>query len=91
MRIHLLFLFSLSLAFGIFAKNEKSKPNVILFLIDDLGWSDIGVNGSTFYETPVIDQMAKDGALFTDAYAPSPVCSPPGPVFSLENTPAESM
>ncbi|MBD37407.1 MAG: sulfatase [Opitutae bacterium] len=76
MRIHLLFLFSLSLAFGTFAKNKKSKPNVILFLIDDLGWSDIGVNGSTFYETPVIDQMAKDGALFTDAYAASPVCSP---------------
>jgi len=76
MRIHLLFLFSLSLAFGTFAKNENSKPNIILFLIDDLGWSDIGVNGSTFYETPVIDQMAKDGALFTDAYATSPICSP---------------
>ena len=73
MRIHLFFLFSLSLAF---ANNERSKPNIILFLIDDLGWSDVGVNGSTFYETPVIDKMAKDGALFTDAYAASPVCSP---------------
>ena len=55
---------------------SSGKPNVILFLIDDLGWSDLGVNGSTFHETPFIDKMAKDGALFTDAYAASPVCSP---------------
>jgi arylsulfatase A-like enzyme len=76
MLIKCIFLFSFSLTVLSFAKNEKSKPNVILFLIDDLGWSDIGVNGSTFYETPVIDQLAKDGALFSDAYAASPVCSP---------------
>ena len=54
----------------------SKKPNVILFLIDDLGWSDIGINGSTFYETPILDKMAKEGAHFTDAYAASPVCSP---------------
>ena len=59
-----------------FGTEKKSKPNVILFLIDDLGWSDIGLNGSTFYETPFVDKMAKDGAQFTDAYAASPVCSP---------------
>ena len=59
-----------------FGTEKKSKPNVILFLIDDLGWSDIGLNGSTFYETPFVDKMAKDGAQFTNAYAASPVCSP---------------
>ena len=58
------------------AENENAKPNVILFLVDDLGWSDIGINGSTFYETPFIDRMAKEGAQFSDAYATSPICSP---------------
>ena len=44
--------------------------------MDDLGWSDIGVNGSTFYETPSIDKLASEGVRFTQAYAASPVCSP---------------
>ena len=72
------FLFLIPFLFGLFSfgAEEKSKPNVILFLIDDLGWSDIGINGSTFYETPILDRMAKEGAQFTDAYAASPVCSP---------------
>ena len=52
------------------------QPNVILFLIDDLGWSDLGITGSTFYETPHLDQLAREGAFFTDAYAANPVCSP---------------
>ncbi|WDE97614.1 sulfatase-like hydrolase/transferase [Lentisphaera profundi] len=55
---------------------KASTPNVILFLIDDLGWNDIACYGSTFYETPNLDQLAKEGFLFTDAYAANPVCSP---------------
>lgn len=51
-------------------------PNVIFLLVDDLGWNDIGCYGSTFYETPNIDKLAKEGVLFTDAYAACPVCSP---------------
>ena len=87
------FLFLIPYLFGVlsFGANGKSKPNVILFLIDDLGWSDIGINGSTFYETPFLDKMAKEGAQFTDAYAASPVCSPPGQAFSPVNIRAESM
>lgn len=50
--------------------------NVLLILTDDLGWADLGCYGSTFYETPVLDQLAADGLLFTDAYAAAPVCSP---------------
>ena len=76
MQVRLFLLSSILLGSISFGINEKSKPNVILFLIDDLGWSDIGVNGSTFYETPCLDRMAKEGAQFTDAYATSPVCSP---------------
>ncbi len=53
-----------------------SKHNVVLFLIDDLGWRDFGCQGSTFYHTPNIDRLAREGARFTDAYAACAVCSP---------------
>ncbi len=52
------------------------RPNVVLFLIDDLGWADLELTGSTFYETPHVDALAAAGAFFSDAYAASPVCSP---------------
>lgn len=51
-------------------------PNIVFFLVDDLGWADLGCYGSTFYETPHLDRLAADGARFTDAYAACPVCSP---------------
>ncbi len=55
----------------------KAKgPNIVFFLIDDLGRQDLGCYGSTFHETPRIDALAKEGVLFTDAYSASPVCSP---------------
>ncbi len=52
------------------------RPNFVFFLIDDLGWIDTGVYGSSFHETPNIDALAASGMRFTDAYAASPVCSP---------------
>ena len=54
----------------------RTSPNVILVLVDDLGWADLGSYGSTFYETPEIDRFASMAMRFTDAYAASPVCSP---------------
>ena len=51
-------------------------PNVIVFLVDDMGWRDSGAYGSTYYETPNIDALAAHGVLFTDAYSASPLCSP---------------
>ncbi|MGB2559552.1 MAG: sulfatase [Akkermansiaceae bacterium] len=56
--------------------SEQRKPNIILFLIDDLGWADLGITGSKFYETPNLDRLAKEGAFFSNAYAANPVCSP---------------
>jgi arylsulfatase A len=53
-----------------------SRPNIVLFLIDDLGWRDLECQGSTFYQTPHIDQLAAEGVRFTDAYAACAVCSP---------------
>ncbi|MFH1762978.1 MAG: sulfatase [Gemmatimonadota bacterium] len=56
---------------------EASKPpNFVFFLIDDLGWKDLGAFGSTFHLTPNIDHLAASGMRFTEAYAASPVCSP---------------
>ena len=53
------------------------KPlNVVFFLIDDLGWKDIGASGSNYYKTPHIDQLAKEGMRFTNGYAACNVCSP---------------
>ena len=52
------------------------KPNIVLFYIDDMGWRDLNCYGSTFYETPNIDRLAKEGMSFTQAYATCPVCSP---------------
>ncbi len=51
-------------------------PNVILMLIDDMGWTDLGCYGSKYYETPHIDSLAKDGMRFTRAYSACTVCSP---------------
>ena len=52
------------------------KPNIVMILIDDMGWRDLQCFGSTFYETPNIDALAAEGTVFTQAYASCPVCSP---------------
>ncbi|MFM7411792.1 MAG: sulfatase [Planctomycetota bacterium] len=55
---------------------EARPPNIVLFLIDDLGWKDLGCQGSSYYRTPHIDRLAGEGVRFTDAYAACAVCSP---------------
>src|SRR5262245_24838289 len=67
-------LLSLLLAVPFAASAER--PNVVFILIDDLGCNDLGCYGSKFHRTPNLDQMARDGLRFTDAYAACPVCSP---------------
>ena len=52
------------------------RPNVVFFLVDDLGWTDLGCFGSSFYDTPHVDGLARSGMKFTNAYAACPVCSP---------------
>jgi len=58
------------------ANKTNKKLNFVFFLIDDLGWTDVGCYGSSFYETPNIDKLASEGMRFTEAYAACPVCSP---------------
>lgn len=55
---------------------RSTRPNVVLILVDDLGWTDLSCYGSTFYETPNLDALAAGGVQFTEAYAAAPVCSP---------------
>ena len=68
----------LSLAFfGACFVEGTPKPNIVVFLVDDLGYMDIGANNpECFYETPHIDALAESGMRFTDGYAANPVCSP---------------
>ena len=72
-----LFLF-LIISFFIFScSTEKQQPNIVFILVDDLGWADVKCNfPESFYDTPNIDEMAKNGVRFTNAYAANPVCSP---------------
>ena len=55
---------------------SEDRPNVIIFFIDDLGYKDLGCYGADFYETPRLDQLARQSARFTDFYSAHPVCSP---------------
>ncbi len=55
---------------------DAPRPNLVFIMADDLGWRDLGVYGSDFYETPHLDRLAARGLRFTNAYAASPLCSP---------------
>ena len=58
------------------ASPGAGRPNVVLILIDDLGWSDLGCFGSRESRTPVIDRLAGEGIRFTQFRVNSPICSP---------------
>ena len=77
------FTFSLLLSFKVL-----SKPNVLFILIDDMGWMDLGCQGNKNLRTPNIDNLAKGGMRFTDAYAPAPVCSPTRAAIITGQSPA---
>ena len=55
---------------------QRKLPNIVMFLVDDMGWGDLGCYGNTFHETPNIDKLSHDGMKFNRAYAGAPVCSP---------------
>lgn len=64
------------------------KPNIILVLIDDLGWMDLGCQGNELVATPNLDRLASQGMRFTDAYAAAPVCSPTRAAIMTGQAPA---
>ena len=54
----------------------QAKPNIVLIMADDLGWSDVGYNGAEFYETPHIDRLAREGMIFNRFYQSAANCAP---------------
>lgn len=72
---HLLFLLLVCLTL-LQARTAARPPNFLFILADDLGTTPVGVYGNSYYQTPNIDGLARDGIRFTDAYAACPVCSP---------------
>ncbi len=81
-RVSIFTLFISSLLFHGCQEQRKEQitntvpPNVLFILADDLGYHDLSVTGSTYYETPNIDRIAIEGMMFTNGYAASRVCSP---------------
>ena len=58
------------------AAAAQQRPNVVLIITDDLGYGDIGSYGATDIRTPNLDQLAREGARFTQFYANAPTCTP---------------
>ena len=81
----------LGLLFGSFSIGAEQPKNVILFLVDDLGWMDLSCQGSKFYKTPNIDKLASSGVRFTDAYSACVVCSPTRAALLTGKYPARLM
>ncbi|MFT4546900.1 MAG: arylsulfatase B, partial [Verrucomicrobiales bacterium] len=52
------------------------RPNIVLILCDDLGYADVGFNGSPDIVTPQLDQLAQDGTIFSSAYVAHAFCGP---------------
>ena len=88
MRIGLIILLVISFFGKSFSQNKTSRPNIIYINVDDLGWKDVGFMGSTYFETPNIDKLSKEGMVFTQGYAAASNCAPSRAcLMSGQNTP----
>lgn len=56
--------------------DKEQRPNILLINIDDLGWADLGFQGSDYFETPNLDGLSKKGMIFTNGYASAANCAP---------------
>ena len=84
----ILFSFIILLFVASFSQAEE-RPNILFIMADDLGWMDLHCQGNNAVKTPHLDQLAKDGIRFTDAYAAAPVCSPTRAATITGLSPAE--
>ena len=75
-RVLLCLVMALALVESAGAAEALRKPNIVFILADDLGWTDLGCQGSRYYETPQIDKLAADGVRFTSGYTCGPNCQP---------------
>jgi arylsulfatase A-like enzyme len=70
-------LFPALLVFSLFAPcHAQERPNIVFILMDDLRFDELGCTGHPFVKTPHIDRLAREGAIFHNAFATSPLCSP---------------
>ncbi|MEM9015593.1 MAG: sulfatase [Verrucomicrobiota bacterium] len=83
-----LILLSLILSLPLSALAEKSQPNFVFILVDDLGKEDLGIEGSEFYETPHIDRLGASAMRFERGYSACQVCSPSRAAIQTGKTPA---
>ncbi len=75
---------------------ERGKPNIILFLTDDQGWTDTSLqmmeerpeSKSYYYQTPQLERLAQDGIIFSEGYSPAAICSPTRTSIQFGKTPA---
>ena len=59
-----------------YSQDQPTRPNIVFIIADDLGWTDLSVMGSEYYETPNINRLATQGMMFTQAYANCANCAP---------------
>lgn len=71
------------------SESDQQPPNIIVILIDDLGWMDLHCQGNEAVETPHLDRLASQGMRFTNAYAAAPVCSPSRAAILTGRSPAQ--
>ena len=67
---------SLCFAFGTILNAQDNRPNIIVILADDFSYWDISHFGQKEFSTPNLDRMAREGMVFSNAYAASPECAP---------------
>ena len=67
---------------------SSAPKNIVIFFVDDMGWTDLACTGSDFYETPNIDALASQGVRFTSGYAACTVCSPSRAALMTGQSPA---
>ena len=59
-----------------YAAEVPKQPNIVFVLVDDLRWDDLGCTGNPFVKSPNIDRVAREGAIFRNAFSMTPLCSP---------------
>lgn len=86
-------LFPLTLSLIIFSFQNRApdvRPNIIYIMADDMGYADLSLYGRKDYTTPVLDGLAREGVMFSQAYAAAPVCTPSRVAFMTGRYPARN-
>ena len=81
--------FSTPSALAMETASDAEKPNFVVIMVDDMGWTGLSNYGSDLHQTPHIDQLAADGMKFNQAYASAPVCTPTRAAFMTGKSPAQ--